>query len=132
MLSIYFSDVYGNLSKNAIYKMEINQTYNYKTKKLSPFKAKDVYDIGDILIGNMFLIFVSHENINIMDMEPCNWDLYISFAITLLMIKEIDKVTIYTNNNNTLFKYNSVKTTSQNINSILDKLSQKFKIIEVV
>ena len=130
--SIYLGDKSGNVTHKSIEEFNIKNIYIFNTKSIVDYSVYTGYlNFGDVLIGTDFMICIIYQNLNLLDPSKYNWSLYILLILDLLQIETLRKIKIYTNNNNSLIKYNSLENTKNALCDIIGNISEFYKDIEI-
>ncbi len=133
--SICFCDINKQCTSLPFEDLNIQRYYNFATNKIILYDSNSVItpQIGDVFFGSNFMIITAYNNINLIEMEPYNWDDYIITILSgYLNIKNDRHIKIYANNNNEVIKHNSIDTIHKTLYDILIKLDNKYTTIELL
>lgn len=131
MILIYFADTLGRTCDQNVKDFKVQKVYSKQDCSVREFNGySSTFNVGDVLIGQDFLICVCYENIRC-DLASYEWGKYIVNICDLLEWDYDQKIIIYTNNMNILMKHTSIESTNSNLEVILDRLLSRFRTVEV-
>lgn len=110
--------------------MALERVYKFNTKQFINYEKNDKYDIGDVLIGKGRIVCITHNDLKLLEHNYC-WGPYLRTVTEMLKWDNQNKLNIYTNNNNVIFRHTSISTINDQLSQLLGSLQKSFRVIEV-